>query len=82
MVCHVPPDAGDDDQGPRRRNPVMFPDAAQAEAAGRELQQLFGREHPYRAYPCPRSRSGHHHLTTSSSEYLATGGARLTSEQQ
>jgi hypothetical protein len=40
---------------------VVFPDRAAAEAAAAELVSLGAR--PMRAYRCPRSRRGHHHLT-------------------
>lgn len=40
----------------------IYPDLAAAEAAARELEALGAR--PMYAYECPRSRSGHHHLST------------------
>lgn len=41
---------------------VIFDDAASADTAARELQQLgYSRLEPY---PCERSRTGHHHLRT------------------
>lgn len=46
---------------PVKKRKIIFDTAEQAIAAGAELELCGAR--PQRAYPCPRSRSGHHHLT-------------------
>ena len=46
------------------RGKAIFDTRAAAEAAARELEQIGGAL-PLRAYPCPRSKHGHHHLTSS-----------------
>ena len=48
---------------------IIYPDRDSAETAARALEQLGSR--PMRAYPCPLSRRGHHHLT--SAIHSATG---------
>jgi hypothetical protein len=76
MVCRASPS---DPTDPRpRMGRVMFDNIESAQAAAVELQAIFGQPRPSRAYPCLRSRSGHHHLTDLQSDlqdYQGSGGA-------
>lgn len=67
------PRRADDDPGPRGPR-VILRDRECAEAYAAELARIFPWQRPQRAYPCPRSRHGHYHLT-SDAGYQATGGA-------
>jgi hypothetical protein len=49
------------DFGIVRNGKVIFDNREQAEAAAAALRELTGEM--FRPYECPRSRSGHHHLT-------------------
>lgn len=48
-------------QAPSGDGKVIYPDRQAAEAAAKEFEALDGQ--PMRAYRCPRSQHGHHHLT-------------------
>lgn len=45
----------------QRRAPIIFDSVAKAEVCAKELEQLDGIK--LNVYPCPRSKSGHAHLS-------------------
>jgi hypothetical protein len=59
MVCWP---KRDDPTGRHSIGKVMFQDCDAAEAAALELAAIYGGD-PQAVYVCPRSRSGHAHLT-------------------
>ncbi len=60
-LCQPKQDEVTTERGGKRKG--IYPDEAAAEAAARELTALYPDE-PQRVYPCPRSRTGHYHVST------------------
>lgn len=71
VVCTASP-RSPEDEGPRGAR-VVFRDKTAAKAAATELGEIY--ETTFRAYPCPRSRHGHYHLTDLAAYHQAGGAA-------
>jgi hypothetical protein len=67
-------------QGPGSDGKVIYSTREDAEAAARELEALGAR--PLRSYICARSRGGHFHLTTDSTQRAGHLALHLRIPQQ